>query len=237
MPGTGLCIAGFWLILRAMNVSFLKTLRLSKLALNAEGILKIVLSLIGMAIEYSDMVRENNHSQSHHDHLGILFAVFVLGVLDLAHLHNLLRDPIWCMISPAGYLFIAYRFGSHSQETDLRTNAHLVNSLVLFAAGISKAFEYLISMHTNRKHHLAVLKKEELGASHSWKGMFSNVLSVPADEIVAGYNSIYTNPQMYTTIFPMLTGFLIFFDGIWWWQMGVTLFLAPYDPMMETPAA
>jgi hypothetical protein len=233
IPGTGLCIGGLMLLLKATNVSFLKSMRLSKFFLNMEPILKIVGSVIGFSIEYSDMVRENNYTQSHYDHLGILFAVFILGVLDLAHIHNLLRDPIWCMVSPAGFIFIGYRFNSHKQETDLRTNAHFINSMVLIAAGLSRAMEYLISMHTNRKYHVAVLKKEELGEPKVSGGILSRLFSVPADEVVTRVNSIYTNPQMYTTIFPMLTAFLIFFDGIWWWQMGVSLFLAPYNAEME----
>jgi len=50
---------------------------------------------------------------------------------------------------------------------------------------------------------------------------------------VTGVNSIYTNPQIYSTIFPMLTAMLIIFDGIWWWEMGVTLFRAPPNIEME----
>jgi len=57
-----------------------------------------IIRLVGMMVEYSDM--GTNYAQSHLDHLGILAVIVVLGLIDLAHVNNILRDNIWCLSSP-----------------------------------------------------------------------------------------------------------------------------------------
>jgi len=247
MPGTGLVIAGFFLLLKAMNISFLKGMRTSKFWLNAEGFIKILGGIVGILFEYGDMVTTHKYSQSHYDHLEILGLIVILGVLDIAHLHNVLRDPIWMMTSPVGWAYIGIKFNAHEQETYVRVTAHYINTVVLILAGCSRALENFINLHTNKKYHVAVLKKEMLEKETKkssptctvWN--FCSFLSVrgccktnaPSDGVIIGYNSIYTNQQVYATIFPMLTAMLIMFDGIWWWEMGVSLFRGPPNPAME----
>jgi len=230
------------MLLRSSNVSFLNSLRVSKFWLSFEGVFKIFAGSLGAFIEYMDMVTTANYVQSHYDHIGMLGIFVLLGVIDLLHLYNVLRDPIWCMMSPVGFIYLGVQFGAHEQPTDLRLRAHNINALILILAGLSRAAEMMISLHTNKKYHTAVLKKELLEESNSkpWniRSLFSNVLLCrgcfrPSHEIITGVNSIYTNPRVYATIFPMFTAMLLIFDGFWWWDMGLTLFRGPPDMDME----
>jgi len=240
IPGTGFLICGLFLLMKAMNISFLKSFRTSPFWLNSEGAFKIIAGAIGILIEYSDMVSTNSNSQSHYDHLNILTVVMVLGILDLIHLHNLLRDSIWCMTSPVGFIYLGLRLDAHPQETDLKITAHHITANIFILVACSRAIEYLISIHTNNKYHASVIKKEMIKQENrsSSRNCLNSLISCSCckryagDNIIPGYNSIYTNPQIYSTIFPMLTAMLVIFLGIWWWEMAVTLFLNS-DPSIE----
>lgn len=48
------------------------------------------------------------------------------------------------------------------------------------------------------------------------------------------YHPLFTAQESYSTIFPMFTAFLLFLDGVWWWQMGLEFYSGkPIDEKMQ----
>jgi hypothetical protein len=118
-----------------------------------------------------------------------------------------------------------------------------VTAFLFFLYGISRSAEFLINLHLGAEHHAKVndlavawrLGRRELSRSFYLLGIPDVVRcccrqlvrsrSDAAQETLVGIHPAYTNPKSYETVFPLITAFALFFNGVWWWEMAVSLFI------------
>lgn len=116
-----------------------------------------------------------------------------------------------------------------------------VTASLFFLYGISRSAEYLINLHLGEDHHARVneVVRQQRGVTLSRSYYLLGIPDVfrsccrslvrsrsqAAIETMAGIHPAYTNQKAYETVFPLVTAFALFFNGVWWWEMAVSLFI------------
>jgi len=175
-PGSGFLFIGLFLFLQALNISITQPFRYTKKWISFEGWCKIVFAIVGAFLELTLMNSwKLPFYQSHYDHFQMYSIVFISGFGDLLHIHRVLKENGWCLISPLSFVFFAVLMSAHMQETYLQTFGHKVTTVLLLVLAFSRIAQLLISLHTNEKHHkhyIAQQKKslriEQIPTKYSW---------------------------------------------------------------------
>jgi hypothetical protein len=118
-----------------------------------------------------------------------------------------------------------------------------VTAFLFFLYGVSRSAEYLVNLHLGSEHHAKV---NDLSVAYRQSGRQLSssfyLLGIPdllrcccrklvrsrsdaAQETLVGIHPAYTNQKSYETVFPLITAFALFFNGVWWWEMAVSLFI------------
>ncbi|ELR19673.1 uncharacterized protein ACA1_199560 [Acanthamoeba castellanii str. Neff] len=246
-PGTMMLMLGVVHFLRASDVSFLRKLRTSQFWITFEAFGFAFYGALGAFLEYLDGVIVNheifNVRESHQDHIHITSMVSMAGLLTLLHQYKVLKAPGWGLALPAGLCFIALYFTAHPQPDELLTFSHQVTAFLFFLYGVSRSAEYLVNLHLGSEHHTKV---NDLSVAYRQSGRQLSssfyLLGIPdllrcccrklvrsrsdaAQETLVGIHPAYTNQKSYETVFPLITAFALFFNGVWWWEMAVSLFI------------
>jgi len=221
LPGTGFFLVGFLYFLRSTNVSFLLPLRQNKAWILLEPVGKIVGGIAGVVLEWSFM---ESMQMSTKDHLFVLAIIAGLGFLELFHMLGYLQSPIWPVVNYSGFGLIGLLFAVHEGDSELENWMHKINAVLFLLLVLSKITEVSIGLHTNKEYHKQVKLREKSTFSRRVLFPCCCCCTVPDDGIVCGINSMYTNPTIYSTIFPSLSGILLMLNGQWWWQMAFSLF-------------
>jgi len=227
-----LAILGLLGILRSQNISFLLPLRTKKCGLLAEGIIACFLGCVGLCGETYDMIDTHAYqSQTHHDHIVMYSMIAGMGIADILHRCMILDNVFWSLMPPAGVMLIGVLFSAHHNSNPYELVYHNVNVVVLVVASFSRIIELCIGLHTNKRFHLKVRQITQLpncnGEQHKCKCCtFCLGQSFP-DYAIPGVNPMYSNPKIYGTMFPMLTAYLLFLNGCWWWDMAYSFHHGP----------
>jgi len=254
-PGSLMLVLAIFYFLRSLNVSFLRPLRTKQFWITFEAAGFAFYGALGAILEFFDALIPNaNFSESHLDHIHITSIVCLAGLVTLLHLYKVIEGAGWGISIPAGLFFISIMFTAHPQENDLGTFAHKFTAYLFCITAFSRAMEFLVGLHSNPSHQSKV---HNIVASWQRSGRrFSRnfcLLDLPhyffgwccclgsccydirrsrdekleREEVLAGLHYAYTNPTVYQTIFPLLTSYSLFLNGVWWWEMAVSFFLYP----------
>jgi hypothetical protein len=102
----------------------------------------------------------------------------------------------------------------------------------------------MIALHSNPAHYQKVqqirndIKLDSINNSMNTKKGWHRWCSIFSDDgmhqgVQVAVNPVYTNPAVYKTVFPMLTGLLVCLNGLWWWQMAFSFYVWPAPQEME----
>jgi len=222
LPGSAFLLFGLLAFLRSLDISFLGGFRSKRFWITFESFVLISSGGVGWFIELAD-TDLSNISMSHSDHLNILAMIFGLGVLEFFHLYGYLESPVWGLGVPIGFILIGLLFAAHPQESELGTTSHLISSFLLFISSLSKMVEVFL-VHQFSKTENKIQKRNQ-----TCRGNLFNIFCCNNP-----LNPMYTNVAIYSTLFPAFTAFMLSLTGVWWWQMGFSIFLYPYPEQMRT---
>jgi len=234
VPGSAMLFVGLVVLLRSLNISYLRCLRANKFWLSIEGIMLVVLGVVAFTMEYLDKLLSHSDAMSHSDHMVILLLLFGAGLVDLLHRHMILDNTAWAMLFPFSISFIGIIFMYHDGDSILETPYHVINAYLLLLAASSLGISLLIGLHSNKRFHMAIKTRPHTthnptAAPCKWWHIFCCCFcckqrSYP-DYAVPGIHPMYTNPKVYGTVFPMLWGYFIFLDGCWWWEIAISVYI------------
>eukprot|EP01126_Amoeba_proteus_P008044 TRINITY_DN1294_c0_g1_i4.p1 TRINITY_DN1294_c0_g1~~TRINITY_DN1294_c0_g1_i4.p1 ORF type:complete len:234 (-),score=23.10 TRINITY_DN1294_c0_g1_i4:152-853(-) len=167
-----------------------------------------------MVMELIDMsmtpTMEAAFAHSHTEHVFIDSIILLIGLLDLLILYRVVWSPFYPILEAILWTFIGLFFTAHAQDNLLGIWMHQLNVVIVLAC----AFFWLGIVYIAFSVTDEVDRKEvALNSVFFWRGKnFSDL------------NPIYTHPSVFKNPFQAGIGWTLMLLGVFWWQMGVTLF-------------
>jgi len=178
-----------------------------------------------MAMELIDIfLTESAHS--HIEHLYIDVVIAFIGIIDLLSLFRVIWSPFYPPLCGVLWTFVGVFFTVHKQDNSLGLYMHWLNMLILSAM----SFMWLGVVFVAFSSTTHAERSEVLGFSCCfWRG-----------KSVADLNPVYTHPDIFRSPFYAGLGWFGMLKGLWWFQMGFSLFrdnsasLVPHSAVPHT---
>jgi len=209
-PAIFMMIAGMLYYLRALDLTMTQKIRNNKVGHLGPPIIVAVMGFCLFTGESIDMtVNKAFSSMSHHLHLRLDFLLFLAGFIHMLFMSNRLRGPVWPLTAPVILAFMGFILFTHTQKNLVETYGHYIAAIGILSLCVSLIAETFVGLH---------MRKE--GSPHP---------SQDTQTLIPGIHWIFTNPALYESVFPMLSGAIICLNGCYWFIMGYNFYIGDVE--------
>eukprot|EP01126_Amoeba_proteus_P023287 TRINITY_DN2341_c0_g3_i9.p1 TRINITY_DN2341_c0_g3~~TRINITY_DN2341_c0_g3_i9.p1 ORF type:complete len:283 (+),score=28.50 TRINITY_DN2341_c0_g3_i9:122-970(+) len=226
-PGSFFFLYGLICWLTSLTeVKALNFLRTTPLGLSLRGIVIIFGATFTMGMEISDMIMtptvEAALAHSHTEHLFIDCIIFLIGLLDLLVLYRVIWSSFYPILEAILWTFVGLFFTAHAQDNLLGVWMHQLNVIIVLLCGVFWLGVVYIAFGATTESER---KEQPCNTLFFWRG-----------KTLADLNPFYTNIAVFRNPFQSGLGWTVMLLGVFWWQMGISLFMSDVGSLVPPSA-
>jgi len=214
VPTIGFLISALIVIARAIRVPLTAPLRRNTLFIILLPLILVVIGMIGATGESIDMFFFSKPSNSHSMHIRLHLIIFFCGLVNLIHVVRKVKGKAWSLLPSLSFFLIAVMFLAHEQPSPLETMGHRTMVYLLLFLALAVAIEAIMAVHLVPEGCRHVLDHPETNKFLNWQ---------------------YSNPAIYTSMWPQVTGFALALNGTFWLVLSLTFYTETFHYPANKP--
>mmetsp|Transcript_53849 Transcript_53849/g.89592 ORF Transcript_53849/g.89592 Transcript_53849/m.89592 type:complete len:347 (-) Transcript_53849:131-1171(-) len=229
---------GLWSFLKSLDLRCLSLMRTNDFFIAFPSSSLVWGGLAYFIGEVLSALSDGSFTMSHVQHL-IMSSWFTLsGLVQILHMFRFLSGTGFAAFMPVMWVVLSILFYFHPQKTTSLQFGHSSVGLLLAAVALLQLIEISVSLFSNPQHHAHQQARLALRDRAKRNG---NPMPAPQEcPCQCGVTEsrilpIFTNPFIYSTVVPLLIGYLMMIVGTLDWGMAVEFFTtknSSTDPSM-----